>query len=110
VARSKIAELRKENSGLRDLVIQLSKIIIRNILDQRGVLDISSKEAIQGLLVTMTLDEIAPLLREVSLHCAHASRDSLEGRTAQELEDLSVELADAAQNLETLFPASRSDR
>lgn len=101
--------MRRENRGLRALVVQLSKVIIRNIVDQRGILDTPSKEAVQQLLVTMTPNEVAPLLREVSLHCAHASRDSLEDRTARELEVLSVELSDAAQNLESLFLAHRSD-
>ena len=109
MANSKIAELQKENNDLRQLVIQLGKIIIRNVVDHRGVLDIRSKEATQRLLVTMTPHEIAPLLREVSLHCAHVSRDCRDDRTAQELEGLSVELADSAQNLETLFLAPRSD-
>jgi hypothetical protein len=110
VVHSKIAELGRENSGLRHLVIQLSKIIIRNVVDQRGVLDVRTKEAAQRLLVATMPDEVAPLLREVSLHCAHASRDCFDDRTARELEGLSVELADAAQNVETLFLAPRSDR
>jgi hypothetical protein len=102
VTNSKIAELQKENNDLRHLVIQLSKLLVRIVVAQRGVLDICSKEAAQRLLEAMSPDEIAPLLREVSLHCAHASRDCLDDRPAQELEDLSVELADEAQKLEAL--------
>jgi hypothetical protein len=108
VAQSKIAELRSENSGLRRLVIHLSKMIIRDIADQGGVSGLRSKEVAPRLLVAIMPDEVVPLLREASLYCAHASRDSLDGRTAQELEGISVELADAAQNLETLFLAPKS--
>ncbi len=100
MANSKIAELQKENNDLRRFVIQLSKIIISNVVEQRGALDIRGKEAAPRLLVAMSPDELAPLLREVSLYCAHASRDSLDDRAAQELESLSVELADEAQKLE----------
>jgi hypothetical protein len=107
--KSKTAALQKENNDLRQLVIQLGKVIIRNVVDQRGVLDIHSKEAAPRLLVATTPDEICPLLREVSLHCAQASRESRDDRIAQELEGLSVELADAAQKLETQFLALRSD-
>jgi hypothetical protein len=109
LANSKIAELQKENNDLRQLVIQLSKIIIRNVVDQRGVLDIRSEEAAPRLLVAMRPDEISPLLRELSLHCAHASRECRDDRTAQELEGLSVELADTAQKLEAQLLARRSD-
>jgi hypothetical protein len=109
LANSKIAELQREINDLRQLVIKLSKIIIRNVVDQRGILDNRSKEAAQLLLVAMTPDEIAPLLRDVSLHRAHASRECGDDHAAQELEGLSVELADAAQNLEALFLAPRSD-
>jgi hypothetical protein len=107
VVNSKTEKLEKENNNLRQLVIQLSKIIIRNVVDERGVLDSRSKEATRRLLIAITPDEIAPLLREVSLHCVHASREALDDRVAQELEGLSVELADAAQNLQTVSLAPR---
>ena len=102
MANSKIAELQKENNDLRQLVIQLGQIIFRNVVDRTGISVIHSEEAAPRLLVAMPPDEIAPLLREVSLHCVHACRDRRNDCSAQELEALSIELADEAQKLEAL--------
>jgi hypothetical protein len=107
VANSQIADLHKENNDLRQLVIQLSRIVMRIVVAQRDVLNISSKEVARLLLEAMSPAEIASLFREVSLHCMQASRDCVDGRAAQELEGLSVELADEAQRLEIL--RQRSD-
>jgi hypothetical protein len=58
----------------------------------------------------ITPDEIVPLLRELSLQCAHVCRDGLDDRVAQELENLSIVLADEAQKLQSLLLISRSGK
>ena len=98
---SEVAELQKENGSLRQLVIKLSKVIVRDIADQKRIFGPRSNLFAPRLLLTVMPNELAPLLREASLHCAHASRDCADVHTAQELEGMSVELADVAQNLET---------
>jgi hypothetical protein len=108
VANSTITELQQEADGLRRLVIRLSTIIVESIVEQADVAGIR-KDAAPRLLLAISPDEIAPLLREVSLYCARARRTAPDAAAAQELEDLSTQLADEAQRLETLFLASRPD-
>ena len=102
MAKSKITELRKEISDLRQLAIQLGQVIFRNIIDRGGVSNIRGEETAPRLLVAIPIGEIAALLREVSLHCIHASRDLRGEGAALEFEALGVELADEAQKLEAL--------
>jgi len=108
VADPTIAELQQEADGLRRLVIRLSTLIVESIIEQAGVMDIP-KDAAPRLLVAISPGEIAPLLREVSLYCARAHRVAPNATVARELEDLSAQLADEAQRLETLFLAQRPD-
>jgi hypothetical protein len=107
VANSTIAELQQEADGLRRLVIRLSTIIVESIIEQAGATGIP-KDAGPRLLVAISPGEIAPLLREVSMYCARAHRVASDATAARELEDLSAQLADEAQRLETL--ASRPDK
>ena len=51
----------------------------------------------------MTPSEIGPHLREVALRCIRLARESTSARTAQEFEDISIELTDRASSLEAVF-------
>jgi hypothetical protein len=104
------AQLRKENDDLRDLIVDLSKIILRNVVEQKVLPKVPSKEVASLLSQTMSPTEIVPRLREVAIHCAHVSRECADSRTAQELESLSVELADAAERLEGIFVTPPADQ
>jgi hypothetical protein len=101
VEDSTIAELRQEADGLRRLVIRLSTVIVESIIEQARATGIP-KDAGPRLLVAISPGEIAPLLREVSMYCARAHRAAPDATAAQQLEDLSAQLADEAQRLETL--------
>jgi hypothetical protein len=101
VEDSTITQLRKENEDLRQLVLQLSKIVIRSLMDYGR--DMPPPAA-------MSPTEIVPHLRELAIRCAHLSRESADRRSAQELESVSVELADAAERLAAVFAIGRSER
>jgi hypothetical protein len=48
-----------------------------------------------------------PRLRELALLCAHISRESAAGEIAQEMESLSIELADTAQQVAAVLDSPR---
>jgi hypothetical protein len=102
-------QLRKENHNLRNLVVQLSTIILRNVVEQRALLQLHGRLNLSSSTATMSPLEIASRLREVALLCAHLGRDTAQTETARELESLSVELADAAERLGVAFAISGAD-
>jgi DNA-binding CsgD family transcriptional regulator len=95
-------QLRRERDGFRDLIVQLSTIILRNVVEQKRSPKLYSGEA-SPLPQPMSLTEIAPGLREAAIRYAHLSRERPDSPIGQEFETLSVELADVAERLETLI-------
>jgi hypothetical protein len=112
VTDSTTDQLRKENNDLRDLVVQLSNIILRNVVGEtRALPQLHSRQNLSSPPSTMSPIEIVPRMREVALLCAHLSRDSRpDSETARELESLGVELADAAERLAAIFFIPDGDR
>jgi hypothetical protein len=51
----------------------------------------------------MTPAEIGPHLRELALRCIKLARHCADPRTARELEDISIELADRSAGLHAIF-------
>ena len=100
---STITQLRREIDELRDLVVQLSNMILRIVVQQRAVPQLHSRQQLPSSTVTLSPTEIVPQLRETALLCARVSRENANSETARELESLSIELADAARRLAAVF-------
>lgn len=103
MTNSKVAELRKKNDDLRQLVIRLSTIILKNVVEQRELLGIHISETAPGLLAAMTPVAIVDRLREISMRCRELSLDCCDIDAVRALEGLSVELAIEAESLEVLL-------
>jgi hypothetical protein len=99
----RVAELRQKNNDLFQLVIRLSTIILRNVVEQRELLLIRDGTFDPRMLAAMMPAEIVARLREVAMHCSRLSIDCPDGAAAQTLEQLGVELATEAKDLEALF-------
>jgi hypothetical protein len=110
VASSTSTRLQEENDDLRKLVVQLSRIILRNVAEQRGLPKLHSTVISPQLPDAMSPTEIVSRLREVAIRCAHLSNACADSGTATELESLSVELADAAERLETVLAIPALDK
>ena len=100
------AHLREENKGLRELVIQLSKILLRTVAEIGQLPIIQTRLVRWALPDPMSPADIVAGLREEAIRCARLSRDSADGGAARELESLSVELADAAERVQNLLAPS----
>ena len=102
MARPTIEELQRENAELRGRLAQL-----RNLLDSvaapRNLMDAVGPETKSRIINAMTPAEIGPHLREVALRCIRLARHCADPRTARELEDVSIELADRSGGLEAIF-------
>jgi hypothetical protein len=107
MAHSTCDQLRRERDGLRDLVVQLSTIVLRNLVEQKRLPKLYNGEASPLPPQAMSPTEIAPHLREVAIRCAYLSRHA-DGSVGRELESLSVELADVAERLEGLISGDTS--
>jgi hypothetical protein len=97
VSNSTISQLQKENGDLRTLVVQLSHIVLKNVLEKTGLPKLPNSEA------AMAPTEIVVRLRELAVRYARLRRLCADPGTAEELDSLSVEIAEAAQRMESLF-------
>jgi hypothetical protein len=104
-----IDDLTRENGRLREAVIQLSTIMLKNVVEQRELSGILTNESDLRRSGTMIPIGIAARLREASLLCTELSRGSCEGDAAQALEDLSVQLAAEAEHLEPQLKIPNAD-
>lgn len=102
MSASPLAELRKKNDGLRQLVMRLGTIVLRNVIEQRELLAIHGSELSPRLVAAMTPVGVAGRLREISLRCSELSRDCCDGDATHALEALGIELATEAETLEAL--------
>jgi phosphate uptake regulator len=109
MTNSTIAELRIENKSLLALVIRLSAIILRNVVEQRELIGSRDSEMVRYLLVAVTPVEIVARLREVSLRCSQLSLGSPDSQDAEALERVGVELAAEAEALEVLLKIPGAD-
>jgi hypothetical protein len=99
VAESIIERLQRENAELR---AQLDRL--RSGAAGPGIAGDSSRaEARSRLINSMSPAEIGPHLREVALLCARLSREGPDARAGRALEEISIDLADAANNLEAII-------
>jgi hypothetical protein len=99
---SALAELQQENAELRQLVIRLGTIVLRNAVEQRELIGARSQVAPALFAATSPIGVISRL-REISLRCSQLSRERGEGDAARALEGLGVALANEAQTLETIL-------
>ena len=106
---STIAELQRKNDDLRQLVIKLSTIILRNVVEQRELVGIRDDEVAPRLLASTTPLAVVARLREVSMRCSELSLDCRDSASAHTLEGLSVELAAEAESLEVLLKIPGAD-
>jgi hypothetical protein len=101
---STIDQLRRENDDLRELIVRLSTIILQNIVGQRALPQAHSRLSLSSSTALMSPVEIVARMREVALLCAYLGRE-----TAQELESLRIELADAAERVAAAFAIPDAD-
>jgi hypothetical protein len=107
---SKRAHLREENKELRELVIQLSKILLRTLAEIGELPIIQNRSVRWAFPEPMSQAEIVAGLREEPMRCARLSRDSADSGAAQELGSLSVELADTAERVQNLLNPSGNEQ
>ena len=100
---SKIVRLRKKNDDLRQLVIRLGTILVRNTVEQRELLGIHSGTLPARVLSAITPVGVVDRLRDISLRCSELSRDCCDDDDGRALEGLGVELATEAEALEALL-------
>jgi hypothetical protein len=98
-----LADLLNENHDLRQLVIRLSTILLRNAVEQRELISLRSNRIASRVLAAMTPVGLVGRLREVSLRCGELSRASADAALTRAFEELSVELANEAISLEQLL-------
>jgi hypothetical protein len=98
-----IEKLQKKNDDLRQLVIRLGTIMLRNAVEQRELAGIRGRVIAPRLLAATMPAGTVGHLREVALRCGEASRDCCDAETAHAFEGLSVELAAEAETLEVLL-------
>jgi hypothetical protein len=110
MAEATIKELQRENADLRERLEQLRNLL-DNVAEPRAVLDDIGPETKSRIINAMTPAEIGPHLRELALRCIRLARHCTDPRTARELEDVSIELADRSGGLEAIFsiPNERQD-
>jgi hypothetical protein len=102
MAESTIEALQRENAELRERLEQLRNLLDR-VSEPRNLLDIIGPETKSQIINSMTPAEIGPHLRALALRCIRLARHSTDPRTARELEDVSIELADRSGGLEAIF-------
>jgi hypothetical protein len=98
-----IAELRKKNDDLRQLVIRLGTIILRNAVEHRELVAARGSELGPRLLAATTPVRTVDRLREIALRCNELSRDCRDTDASHALEGLSAQLATEAETLEVLL-------
>jgi hypothetical protein len=103
MGNSTVADLQRKNDDLNQLVIRLSTIILRNVVEQRELVNIYGSKIDPRLPAAMTPVAIVYRLREVSKRCSELSLDCNDSEAAHALEGLSVELATEAETLEALL-------
>jgi hypothetical protein len=109
MANTTIAQLRTENDDLRKLVIKLGSIVLRNVLEQTELPKPHRLDPPPLLPAALSPNETVLRLRELAVRYAHMSRLCVDRPTAEELDSLSVELAEAAQRMEALFAVPWTD-
>jgi hypothetical protein len=92
--------LRKQNDRLRNLVVQLSSIIL-NVAEQQ----VRPKPHRETSLSSGSLSpaDIAPRLRDLAMLYTRLSRENDDSGAAEKLEGLGAELADAAERVGAIF-------
>jgi hypothetical protein len=103
VTHSTLVDLQRKNADLRQLVIRLSTIILRNMIEQRELVGLLGDEVAPRMLALMTPAAVVSRLREVSIRCTELSRGRCESSVAHAFEGLSVELAAEAEALEEIL-------
>jgi hypothetical protein len=93
-------QLRKQNDRLRNLVVQLSSIILNVAEQQVGPKPHSETSLSSGSLAPV---DIAPRLRDLAMFYTRLSRENDDSGAAEKLEGLSAELADAAERVAAFF-------
>jgi hypothetical protein len=96
-----IGRLHRENAELRERLDQFRNLL-NNVFEPRMLAFISPETKV-SMINAMSAAEIGPHLRAVALRCQSLARESSDVRAAQELEEISSELADRASTLETIF-------
>ena len=98
MSNSTISHLQKENDELRQLAMQLSHIVLHNVFETTGLPKLPSE-----VPAAMSPAETVLRLRQLAVRYAHLSRSCADRQTAEELDSLSIELAEAAQRMESAF-------
>lgn len=103
MAKSTMNKLEQENKALRALSIKLGRIVL-NSVDAIAVVFNSGNDNMRvPMFKTHTPDQIVSALRDIAIECGHLARNSANSGTHADLEEISVELADKAANLEGVF-------
>jgi hypothetical protein len=94
------AELHDVNRRLQALVVRLARLVVGRIGEAKALPDGLTRGVAAELTDAARRLETVSTLREIAVECAHLARHSLEMTVARELEEMSIELADAAAKLE----------
>lgn len=100
MTNSTVAELHRENDSLRQSVIRLGTIILRNAVERRESIQTGAGPTNPHLAAAVMSTDMVARLREASLCCSRLSREYHASAATQVLESLGVELANEAQSLE----------
>lgn len=103
MANSPLAQAQKDNDDLRHLVMRLSRIVLRLVVDQKELPNLHDSDVPLQLPTELSPGETITALRELAMRSANLSRHRPDGRRTRLLETLSVEFAVAAEDLENAF-------
>jgi len=110
MTKSTVAGLERQNDGLRQSVIRLGTIILRNAIETRELISARGGEAgPQPRAAVPSSANIVARLREASLCCSQLSREYHANAATQVLESLGVELANEARSLELILKIPGTD-
>jgi hypothetical protein len=101
MTQSNIEQLQRENAELRERLDQFRNLL-DNVFEPR-MLDFTGSETKASMINAMSPAEIGPHLRALALRCQSLARESTDARAAEELREVSSELADRASTLEAIF-------
>jgi hypothetical protein len=99
MTRSPLEELQRQIANLGERVEQL----LNKPVEPKTMLDVIGPETKSRIVNSMTAAEVGPHLRAVALRCVRLSKESANARAAQELEDISIMLADRASSFEAII-------
>jgi hypothetical protein len=101
MAGSIIEELQRQSAKLRQQLDEFRELLDGGF-EPRTLDSIGSQVRLRAIR-SLPPAEIAPHLRELALRCQSLAREGIDARAAKELEEIGIELAVKASDLEAIF-------